>query len=252
MAITLFDLWEKFCGEYNTHQGGHVRPHRNFTNWVNAISISLFEEKFTGAWEKNQKIIDDLGRPFLKVAALSPVASGQHDVIPFPSDYAHFSAARYYYTDGKQQGCIACKPDPKSPQGSEDFTYETFKPAEGLIEQEITMVKSDKWGPMMKHIVKRPTINSPKMTQFDGGFRLAPKGIGTIYMDYLRKPKPATFMYTLGPGDQIVYDANNSQPLEWTELVINEFLAALGVKYGKFIREGFIYQTSDKEKATGV
>lgn len=250
--ITLFDLWEKFCGEYNTHQGGHVRPHRNFTNWVNNISISLFEEKFTGAWEKNQKIIDDLGKPFLRSTPAQSTAGGPtYDIVSFPGDYAHFSAARYFHKEGTFDSCDGCKVEIKSPAGEDDYKYETYVAGDGSIEQQIEMVKSDKWGSLMKHLVKRPKPTKPKMTQYDGGFKLAPKGIGTIYIDYLRKPKVATFLYTLGVGDQIIYNPA-SQPLEWSELVINEFLQALGLKYGKFIRESFIYQTSDKEKTTNV
>jgi hypothetical protein len=68
-------------------------------------------------------------------------------------------------------------------------------------------------------------------------------------LDYLRLPKEATFSYTVGPDDQIIYNQAGSQPLEWSELLIPEFLARLSTKYGKRIRNEFVYQAGSKEKA---
>ena len=50
----------------------------------------------------------------------------------------------------------------------------------------------------------------------------------------------------------IVYDKSNSQPLEWSSLVYNEFLIRMEKKYGKMIREDFIWQTSESDRKSTV
>ncbi len=101
-GIDLFELWEQLVGSVNTHQGGSIKPHRNFVNWVYAVSISLYEEKFQG-WEKSKKIIDDLSRPFLKSINIQvrDVPGADYGIMDFPDDYGHHSSARYFSIEGK-------------------------------------------------------------------------------------------------------------------------------------------------------
>lgn len=245
--IDLFQLWEEFCGEYNTHQNGHVRPNRTFVNWVNVISGEIFEDKFKNGWQKSQKVTDDIGLPFLKSMPIQVIpGASNYDIIPYPPDYGHYSSCRYFHHGDAKAVAIDCTNC--QDKDSENFYYENND--ETLQEVSFQLVRNNQWDSVIKHFRKKPTLSNPKLTQFNGGFKIAPKGIGTVVLDYLVKPKPATFAYTLGPEDQIIYDENNSKPLEWSSLMKPEFLVRLGMKYGKFTKQADIYQASDKEKST--
>lgn len=236
--ITLFEIWEKFIGEYNTHQGGHVRPHRNFVNWVNDISLEIFGEKYL-EWQKSQASSDHLAKPFLRsTPTILKKGTKTYDILEFPSDYGHFSSCRYIH-----------KGDFK-PLNAEDLDLQKtgyYYTNTNYHEVTIELVDNDRWGAIGEHRFKSPKITRPFMTQYQGGFKIAPIGIGTVIIDYLKEPDKGTFLYTLGVGDQIIYDTA-SKPLEWSPLVMKEFMSRLGMKYGKFIREPLIYQTSEKEK----
>jgi hypothetical protein len=246
--IDLFVLWEKFTSGVNTHQGGHARPHREFTSWVNDISKEIFEEKFKNGWQKSQKITDDIGQPFLKSEPL-PLTAGSvtYDLLAYPSDYGHFSSCRIFHKEGSNAGeKVECsKRD--SPDVAEEHYYENQD--ENLCEKTIDLIDNRRWGALCEHKTKKPSFEKPYMTQTNGGFKISPKGVGYVVLDYLRLPKEATFSYTVGPDDQIIYNQAGSQPLEWSELLIPEFLARLSTKYGKRIRNEFVYQAGSKEKA---
>lgn len=231
--ITLFELWEKFAGEYNTHQGGHIRPHRNFTNWVNDISLEIFGEKYE-EWQKSQSNSDHLA-PFLRSKPIQlKKATKTYDLLEFPLDYGHFSSCRYIHKGDNV-------PVPVKQNG--DYYY----PKSEDVEVTIELIDNDRWGAIGKHKFKSPQLKKPYITQFQDGFKVAPVGIGTVIVDYFKEPEKATFLYTIGPGDQIIFDTT-SKNLEWSPLVLKDFMTRLGMKYGKFIREPLIYQTSEKEK----
>jgi hypothetical protein len=259
--IDLFQLYEKVCGSVNTQQGGHIRPHRNFVDWANDVSIELFEE-YVAVAGKNQQITDYLS-PFQKSAnvIVNPVSGAMYDFVKFPQDYDHFSSARVYY-DSRLKGCAKPELDLldgktgqkcESPYRDEDDLIRQEQEAEeGLNEVPITKVGNQRWGSLLKHRTMAPTPESPKATNMDGGLRIAPKGLGIIVLDYYRKPAPATFEYTItNPGDideYLQYKEADSKKLEWSSILINEFINRIGKKYGKYIRESFVYETSEKDR----
>lgn len=288
--ITSFELYQKICGNANTQQGGHIKPNTNFIDWVNDTSFALFEEKFASSWEKSQKIDDDLAQPFLKSINIEvkAVPGAGYGIIKYPEDYGHFSTARFFLSkesdkdgsegflcgcdfhtaDGKVVKDQKCKPafisqevwdimetqkDAEDKKDGNEIIQEKFE------EIEIDKVVNSRWGALCKHRFNKPTKKKPKITQFDGGFKIAPAGIKVIVLDYLRKPNKATFEYTViagdpttGKGDTIVYNANSSKPLEWSDLAINEFTNRIEKKYGKFIRNDFLWQTSEADRSKGA
>lgn len=265
--IDLFKLYEKVCGTYNTQQGGHIRPHRNFVDWVNDISLELFEEYFAVA-EKNQTI-DDRLNPFLKSAnvVVGALPGSNYDVFAAPDDYEHFSSARVYLNTNNV-GCPCegvktldatgkCIANCGTPyQDADDKILEERKVQEGLCEVPIVKVSNSRWGSICNHKTMYPTVDKPKITQFDKGFKLAPKNLGVISFDYYRKPKAGTFAYTItNPGnidEYIQYNQAGSTPLEWSEVLITEFINRIGKKYGQFIREQFVFDTSEANRKVTI
>lgn len=263
--IDLFELYEKVCGTFNTQQGGHIRPHRNFVDWVNDVSIELFEE-YVAVAEKNQQISDYL-TPFLKSVnvVVNPIAGTMYDVIKFPTDYEHYGSARVFY-NSNETGC-PCQGLPiidgkdgkecENPYQDEDDKIKAqLKSEEGLCESSIIKVDNQRWGSICGHKTMSPTKKNPKITQFDGGFKIAPKQLGVIVLDYYRKPVKATFDYTItNPGnidEYLQYNSGTSTKLEWSSVLVNEFVNRIGKKYGKFIREQFIFETSELDRKVTI
>ena len=261
--ITLFSLYEKFCGAYNTQQGGHIRPNRNFVDWVNDISLEMFEE-FVAVAEKNQMIADYL-KPFLvSVNVIITAKPGSnYDEIKMPKDYEHYSSARVFY-DSNNKGCIdSNKPcingdtaeKCESPFVDVDDQAVFGKNDGGLCELPITKIDNQRWGSICSHKTQGPTLEKPKITQYDQGLKIAPKNLGIIVLDYYRKPIDGTFLYTItNPNaiDEYLQFNTSSQPVEWSGVLINEFINRMGKKYGKYIREQFIYETSAADNKTTI
>jgi hypothetical protein len=262
--ITLFDLWEKFIGKANTHQGGHARPHRNFQQWVNDISVEIFEEEYQ-VWEKTQVISDRL-MPFLKSANIivNPVGGQMWDLVKFPADYQHFSSARVIRKDNKscgdselvtldgRDGCTEVKCEFMIDADEKKRLQQQAD--DSIKEIVITKIKNNKWAGLLDHESDRPSWNSPACTQFDQGLKVAPKALGVIILDYLRLPVKGVFGYTIVDAgletEYIQYDPNASTPLEWSETLINEFLNRLLKNYGTFTRDEMLYQHGENEKRT--
>lgn len=256
--ISLFDLWEEFIGTVNTHQGGHVKPNRNFVMWVNSISKDLFKEKCED-YQKSQILSDDI-TIFLKTVNINvPLVPNQMwDLIKTPPDYEFFADARVYRRgagdNAKACGCIVYDTiDGKTGDKGQctDYIDEDELAAmqaqqdANLCEVGINKVPTNRWQAICEHRNLKPTVNNPKCTQFDKGFKIAPKGIGVIILDYFRAPAKATFDYTiLNPGleNEYIQFAATSLPLEWKSTMVPEFIAQLQKKYGRFVREPQIEQ----------
>ncbi len=84
--------------------------------------------------------------------------------------------------------------------------------------------------------------------QDSAGFKVAPKGVQSVVLDYLHTPRKAVFGYTIGTGDIVVYNSSTSQQLEWTGVVENEFLNELGKKYASSIGDPQLYQQFENNK----
>lgn len=261
--ISTFELYEKFCGTVNTHQGGHARPNRNFLHWVNDVVLEIYEEEIA-EWEKSQVITDRLS-PFLKSVnvVVTAMPNQMWDLVKLPEDYEHFAAARIWKRGDDFCGCSTCDTvDGKTGKTTKcDFTLidpdemEAAKNASDakIIEKEITKVTNNRWGAICEHKYKGPTEKNRICTQYDKGIKLAPKGVGMVIVDYFRLPIPATFEYTiLNPNTETEYIQYNpsSKKVEFSQTVIPDILARLQKKYGTFVREQVLYDQGERERMT--
>lgn len=254
--IDVFDLWERFKGVANTQQGGHARPERNFIQWVNTISAELFEEKFAD-YGKSQQIADTLAQPFLVSVNVALDGSGRepYDLMKLPEDYGHFSSARILIgDDGKGCACSElptidgatgkCKVIPGHIDDPDEQKAAEIQANASRVEVAINKIDNSRWGAVFQHPRRKPTVTNPYLTQFEKGFKVAPKGVGMIVLDYLRKPKTATFAYTLDANENMIYNKAGSVPVDWTDLMVDEFLKRLLVRYGTYTQQPFLIQAS--------
>lgn len=262
--IDLFELYQSFQSYVNTFQGGWFRPQSDFQRACNDISNQLWNE-WTSQAEISKEVKDNL-RYFLKSENIKVVTEkssfGRIDV---PKDYGR-SASLRVITDGKSFFPSEDVNDGKC-DGFETDEERAENYYDSIIEVNVDVVDNSRWGAANKHLTKKPKITKPLATQIgqqDGssdtirsGFKISPRDVSVVVLDYYIKPRDAVFAYTITPGnlqtgagDQIVYDKSRSKPLQWPETMIGEFLVRLGERYGAFTRDQFMAQFSTQQKKT--
>ena len=253
MMIDLFELNQSLGSLVNTFQGGWFRPQTDFQRACNDISNELWNEQ-TNKAEKSEEVKANLIY-FLKseniIVAKEKSAYGRLEV---PADYGRRSSLRLI-TDG-----VKCYKMDEISTDDEKMIEEYY---DNLKEINIPVVDNAKWGSANKHLTKSPTLTNPLATQIGqesgkeikGGFKISPRDISVVVLDYYVRPRDAVFAYTTTPGnvqtgagDQIVYDKARSFPLQWPTTMVNEFLIRLGSRYGAFTRDQFMAQYSEQQK----
>jgi hypothetical protein len=253
--IASFDLLKALEANVNPSQGGHIRPQENFVRWCNEINHEIFEE-LARQFEKSGNISDKL-RPFLRSVSVSLVPNpGQpYDTFVVPTDYRYFASARFLFAPNSTDGVPCpecCKMDGATGNltpyvDPDEVELARINAGSDYTEVRVRKVDNQRWGSAMSHQLKKPSASRPVITAYDGGFKVAPRSLGILVLDYLRKPNDCTFLYTVGPDDQIIYDPT-SQPLEWDTNVLPEFLARLESRYGVYVREDFTYQAAQLKR----
>ena len=199
--MDLFELYNDACADLNTQQTGHLRPQRNFQSWINTISLDLFNYIYS-LGGKNQKLKDLLDLAFLKPvnAPLTVVAGANYDFITAPADYAYFGSVRAFKNESKNCGCICEKVDILNGEGIcgayDDPDFQEIRELyKGIATGETRARKIDnnKWGSALDHKLKKPSWNRVLLTEVEKGFKVVPKGMGIVLLDYYRYPVKAFF-----------------------------------------------------------
>lgn len=253
--ISLFDLYNSFQSYVNTFQGGWFRPQTDFERACNDISNDLWE-MWTRQAEKSQEYNDNLS-PFLKSTNILVKAQNTYyGTFSPPDDYGRFASARIIVAGStclpakevNEGKCEGFSLEEEKTQKLEDY-YSKIK--ERLMEK----IDNQRWGSVCEHRTKSPSLLNPKITQIEGKFKVAPRSVTVVVLDYYIRPKRAVFGYVVAPGnvqtgagDQLIYQQNLSTPLEWPSTVVNEFLVRLGERYGFFTRDQFMAQMSTQQK----
>jgi len=251
----MYSLWQDFQSLVNTFQGGWYRPQTDFERATNDISIELWD-KWTSMAEKSQQIKDFLIPFLVSKNIIAKRANSYYSTIEYPKEYGRFATADIIVHEDKTvpsptvDGGKCANGDFKT---QEEITEEYF---DNLKSNEIVLIDLQRWDSCLSHLTKMPTFDSPKMVQIDGKFRVAPKNVSVVVMNFYRQPKPATFKYTLSPGDpqtglgdQIIYSPPPiSTPLEWPEIAKNNFLWRLGERFGIYTKDQFMTQISTQQK----
>lgn len=256
MPIDANDLYNNFISTVNTFQGGWYPPASTFINVANDVSYEMWDAKTEDA-ENNEKNQDDL-YVFLRTKNCIVSNSNQHyGLFDDPSDYGQYSSASIALYQGKTVGytdfeCV----ESSSKKIDEQQRYELVeKYLDGIVEHDVKKIANSKWSNCLSSLTKPPTLSKPKITKTSKGFKVAPRNVSVIILNYYKEPTRATYVYTnvpgnpqTGAGDQIVYNKNASIPFEWNVNLINEFLWRLGERFGCFTRDEFIAKFSNTMK----
>lgn len=253
--LSIYDLWLSFQSTVNTFQGGWFRPQTDFTQKVNDISNSLFIE-YTDEAERNQRAKDNLFFLLKTSNVKCSKQRGGYTAATPPKLYARFADMSILYHGDKTY------PDSevdkgKYCDGEQDEDYEKISDEyyENLKRRQVELIDNMRWNSCLNHLTKFPTFDNPKATFVNEQFRVAPRNIGAIVLDYYIKPDDAVFAYTVttgdrntGSGQQIVFDKDKSKDLPWPATMKNEFIIRLGEAYGLFTRDQFVAGFSTQQK----
>ncbi len=260
--IDLYDLYQSFKSYVNTYVGGWFRPESDFAAACNDISYQLFV-KWVREAEKSQESKDNLF-PFLISKNLIVKQKGAYGTFSVPvvkgfeyEAYSRFGSARVILAG---DACVPCNEVNNGLCSNGDFKSDAELASDyydTVRQVEVEMIDDKKWGAVMAHLTKGPTLNAPKIRQINNMFEVAPRQVSVIVMDYYRLPQLGTFVYTITPGnvdtgagDVLVYDQKASKPLEWDGSLRNEFLINLGERYGLFTRDQFLSSIMTQLKQT--
>lgn len=254
--IDIYSLWLDFVSALNLSQNGWFRPDTDFLRAVNEISIRLWN-KWTGQAEKSQEEKDKLF-PFLKSLNIAVSSAGAYyGIAKKPKDYGRLASVRIVvHTSG-----TTC-PDKNIDEGKCDGfeTKEEFedKYLDNVTEYTARIIDNQKWGAFCEHKTKGPKLDNPGITQVNDSFKVAPRKVSVIALDYYVEPTPATFKYTVvagnpqtGAGDQLVYDTTSTK-LQWPEQMRNEFIEELKKWYTLYIRDQIGNQINLSQKQVPV
>jgi hypothetical protein len=253
--IDLYELYQQFASTYNISVNGWWRIQTDFVNACNAISYQLWD-RYTGMAEKSQEIVDKLIYFQKSKNLIVTPAKGNYGTFQVPTGYERFSSGRILVHNDDSK-CIACQEvdEGKCDNGTLDQEQINDEYLEGIVERQVDKISNIQWGACLEHLTKAPTFENPKMTQIDGGFKVAPRQVSVIVLDYYIKPAAATFAYDLTPfdaqtgsGAQVIYKKSESQPLPWPTTMIPEFIDLLGSKYSTFVQDGFLSQSAAQER----
>jgi len=239
--IDVYSLWLDFQSAVNTSINGWFRPETDFVRAVNEISKSLWT-KWTNKAEKSQEEKDKLF-PFLKSKNIAVDSqTTYYGIAKKPVEYGRFASARIIVHDDTTLPAKDVN-DGKC-EGLKDQAEITDEYYDNIKEFKVVMIDNQRWSAYCEHLTKGPTLQKPGITQINDSFKVAPRKVSVIVIDYYVEPKPATFKYTLTPGDvqtgsgdMIIYDANASQKLEWPEQVRPEFLELLKNWYSAYTKD---------------
>lgn len=247
-------MWQNTMSLGNVQQGGQIRPVSDFQLWYNEVNVQLFHEKAC-KFQLGQQVTDELN-PFhvTVIIPLSPVSGRNYAVAVLPADYEYLIDVRVI----RQKDEYACGSLEKLPiidQGGNAVKYTDPDYAAmaqqyagmGLVEETVNVVDSQRWGACLTHPTKGPTWDNPKGSQDGTGFKIAPKNVQAIVLDYFRTPKSAIFGYSI-VNDVVIYDPTTSDQLEWTNVIKNDFLVELVKKYASAVGDSALYQQYDNNK----
>ena len=241
--INNYKTWLALLQLVNVQQNGQIPP-SVFNTWYNEVGDWYFNylaERF----QLNQ-IIGDYLSPFTRRAnVLGTPQTGRNWVLfKKPADFEFFLNASIL-RQLEEETCFFNKDLPlidgsgnAAQYTDPDIAAMQINFAGANVEEKIiNMVDTSRWASCLNHITKGPTWAEPKMTQFDQGYIVAPKGIPSIVLTYLKTPKQSVFAYTISDQDIAIYNDAGSTQLDWSEQVTPVFLAKLVTKYGLYIND---------------
>lgn len=241
MSININTFRKQLLNTTNKWRSGHLPPSRQ-NDFLQQASIELFNEKVLSA-SKSNKLDDDLA-PFLKSKNInvSTPAGLNYGLLLRPSDYNKFWSIRAFFSGNSEDNLVSCgcpSSEPVPCDAVENLPVDEVPVVDMPILKEVNVTKVDgsQWSAVLMHRSKMPTLDNPYCTQYDAGFKVAPRNITVVTMDYYRLPTEAIFGYVLLSGNYYQYDPSTSVNIEWPATVLDELLDRTVRIFSNYLRD---------------
>lgn len=245
--ISVCRIYNDFKGASNTWQNGHFRP-KSFEYALHEAQIEIFNE-LRKEWEKSQIVSDNL-RPFFKSAQKEIKNLPKGGMVDYPHDYSMFSSLRFFSETATGAGVMTdCEiiDSDKSCRPLREEEKAELAAKDELFERSITKIDNMRWGSFCEHAFLPPGLDNPGCTQYNEGFKVLPKKIGIVVLDYLAIPERPVFVYTKGPRNTLICDPLKCTNLLWGDEILPELMSRLKTRYASFVGNGQKYQEGQRE-----
>ena len=247
MPTTACQLYSDFKGKNNTWQNGHYRSQSFLFALYEAI-LEIFNEN-KALLGQSQQAEDNLR--FFYTRAQFPVNDyPTGGIIPYPDFYSMFSSLRYYSKEGENNSVLCCDIDiidkgtnicrPLREEEKQDAMDDTSF----LIERTIKKVHPSKWGALVSHETKKPTIGNPYCTQTNEGFMVSPK-LSYVVLYYLSTPQRPIMKLVLDERQNEV--CKDTSVIPFGDEMIPDLMSRVKKKYASFISDQQKYTEGEKE-----
>lgn len=255
MPININTFRKQLLNTTNKWRSGHLPPSRQ-DDFLQQASIELFNEKVLSA-SKSNKLDDDLA-PFLKSKNInvSTPAGLNYGLLLRPADYNKFWSIRAFFSGSESDGMVSCgcpSSEPVPCDAVANLQQDEVPVVDMPILKEVNVTKVDgsMWSAVLMHRSKMPTLDNPYCTQYDAGFKVAPRNITVVTMDYYRLPVTAVFGYTLLSNSYYQYDPSTSVNIEWPATVLDELIdRTIRIFGGGYLRDPEMTKAAEQRIAT--
>jgi hypothetical protein len=258
--INISEFRTNLLDSINKWRSGSIPPGRQ-DNFIQQASIELLNEKYL-AQIQTQKLDDDISIFHKSVNLPVTVPEGlNYGLIQFPTDYIYYWTLRAFFsgTIDNLNSC-GCPTADNSACNAQTNLIQTPVPIELIpIVKEVNVEKVDsgRWSAVLNHRTKAPTLNHPYCTEYEGGFKVAPRNLSIVTMDYYVLPVKAKFGYQIIQNNVTAvpfyqYDPNTSTNIQWGSQVQNELLDRVMKLCAIYLNNPNLYSAANELKATRV
>jgi len=236
-------IWDFINFVTNKEQAGNTINIPEFNTLIHAVNLDFFRQRYglpeqyqagqplpKMSYEITQKIIDDLKEFKVRMGVdIATMAVNSQGIAPIPSDYVHFSSARYNMIKDNVCGTVTMKP----------------RTIEHLSDAQI--------GDRLGNSVKMPTLRNPVYTTYSTYFQFYPKNLRNVEFTYLRLPKTPLYNSVVDPNtDTDIFTESGSQHFEYPADCFTD-IARLCLSYiGVNLRSQEIVQYAEMQKEKGI
>lgn len=251
MQTTNCQLYNDFKKRENTWQAGHVSP-QQFCGWLHECQLEIQNELIKSLG--NNQVIDDNLRFFVKTVQIPISDIGKNGVVKYPKNYRRFVDLRFFSKEENGEGCICSDIDILDENGDcrelteEEKAEQKYSSSIELYERGIDKVTNNRWGSVCEHEIIKPSFENVYSTQYENGFKVVPKNIGVVVLDYIAIPERPNISYELNEEQEFICTDENSDKLLWGEEMIPELMARLKKRFAAFTKDGESYQMGEQER----
>lgn len=231
--VSIQTVYQRVLFEANKSSGGGWLSPPVFNEYANMVNLGLMNKDYV-LFQNTQKMTDRM-KSFIHKSRLSTNMKGE---LQYPSDYFYFVTLSTFKADVMAAQMVACGNNPVNINWN----------AIPLVP--VKILDNDKLYFRNLSPIYTPSITSPVATFFDEFIQVYPINLGYVQMDYLQKPQPVLWAFTV-VNELPVYDPINSIDFEWDATTENSLVWEILKLFSLTVREMDVLGVADKMEGEG-